>query len=97
MAALEYRMLDEREVADGLALLPGWAVEGAKIEKTFPFKTYKDGLVFAVAVGHLADRLDHHPDLFVGYRKVRVASSTHTVDGLSPFDLELAKRIEGLL
>ena len=97
MPTLEYRMLDEEELLAGLESLPGWAVEGGEISKAFSFKTYKDGLVFAAAVGHLADRLNHHPDLFVGYGKVRVAVSTHAVKGLSPFDLELARRIESIL
>lgn len=90
------RLLTERELAEGLATLSGWAVEEGKIVKRFAFKTYKDGLVFAVAVGYTADQLDHHPDLEVGYAKVRVAVDTHSVGGLSPLDLELARRIEEL-
>jgi 4a-hydroxytetrahydrobiopterin dehydratase len=96
MAELEYRKLDDGELRAGLADLAGWAVEGGQIAKTFEFKTYKDGLVFAIAAGHLADRLDHHPDLYVGYAKVRVAMNTHAVDGLSPYDLELARRIQSI-
>jgi 4a-hydroxytetrahydrobiopterin dehydratase len=97
MAALEYRMLGEEELKAGLEGLSGWTVEGGQITKTFSFEAYKDGLVFATAVGYLADRLNHHPDLRVGYGKVGVSVSTHAVNGLSPFDLELARRIEGLL
>lgn len=96
MGELAYRKLTDDELAEGLAALPGWTVEGGPIAKTYAFDSYKDGVVFAVAVAHLADRLNHHPDLFVGYGKVRVALSTHDVSGLSPYDLELARRIEGL-
>jgi 4a-hydroxytetrahydrobiopterin dehydratase len=93
---LEYRLLTESELAEGVAGLNGWSVEDGKLTKRFMFKTYKDGLVFALAVGHVSDSLDHHPDIEVGYAKVRVSVNTHSVGGLSPYDLELAKRIDGL-
>jgi 4a-hydroxytetrahydrobiopterin dehydratase len=94
---LEYRLLTDSEIADGLAKLDGWTVEGGEVTKRFSFKTYKDGLVFALAVGHVADRLDHHPDIEVGYAKVKVSVNTHSVGGLSPYDLELATRVEALM
>lgn len=97
MDALSYRKLTDDELTAGLAALPGWSIEEGQIAKGFAFETYKDGVVFATAVAYLADRLDHHPDLTIGYAKVRVAVNTHSVDGLSPYDLELARRIEGLL
>jgi len=97
MADLEYRLLSKKEIADQIGALSGWGVEEGKLVKRFTFKTYKDGLVFAIAVGYAADNLDHHPDLEVGYAKVRVAMNTHAVKGLSPYDFELARRIEALI
>ncbi|AIE86441.1 4a-hydroxytetrahydrobiopterin dehydratase [Fimbriimonas ginsengisoli] len=97
MADLEYRLLSADELESGLAGLPGWKVENGEIAKTFEFKNYKDGLVFAVAAGYLADRLDHHPNLLVTYGKVRISVNTHSVEGLSPYDLELARRIERIV
>jgi 4a-hydroxytetrahydrobiopterin dehydratase len=93
---LEYRKLSDSELSAGLAELPGWAVEGTKIFKQFAFENYLDGIAFASAVGYMAEALDHHPDLEIGWRKVKVAMNTHAVEGLSPYDLELAKRIESL-
>ena len=94
---MENRLLSESEIAEGLTSLKGWSVEEGMLTKRFEFKSYKDGLVFALAVGHVADRMDHHPDLLVGYAKVKVAVNTHAVGGLSPFDLELARRVDALL
>ncbi|MBC8063757.1 MAG: 4a-hydroxytetrahydrobiopterin dehydratase [Chlorobia bacterium] len=93
---LEYRKLDETEATSALASRPGWAIEDGKLTKSFKFKTYKDGVVFASAVGFVSDKLDHHPDLLVGYANVKVSMNTHDVGGLSPYDFELAKRIESL-
>ncbi len=94
---LEYRLLTNSELESSLRDLAGWAVENGMLTRRFEFKTYKDGLVFAVAVGYLADKLDHHPDLAVGYTKVTVAMNTHSVKGLSPYDIELASCIDAII
>ena len=41
---LEYRLLTDSEIAEGLAQLSGWSVEDRKIAKRYSFKSYKDGL-----------------------------------------------------
>jgi len=97
MADLEYRKLDGDEIRRELDTLPEWSIVDGQISRTFKFQTYKEGLVFATAVGYLADKLDHHPDLHIGYAKVRVSMNTHAVHGLSPYDFELARRIDTTL
>ena len=96
MPDLAYIKLDDTTIAEELVCYPGWGLENGQLTKTFEFKTYKDGVVFASAVGFLADKLDHHPDILVTYGKVRIAVNTHSVNGISPYDFELARRIEGL-
>ena len=93
---MERRKLDSNEIDVRLAELPGWTLDNGQIAKTYIFDTYKAGLVFAVAVGHLADRMDHHPDLFIGYQKVKIGLNTHDLGGISTFDFALATQIESL-
>lgn len=94
---MERRKLEPQEVESRLASLSGWAQENGQITKTYTFDTYKAGLVFAVAIGHLADRMDHHPDLFIGYQKLKVGLNTHDLDGISTYDFALAEQIESLV
>jgi 4a-hydroxytetrahydrobiopterin dehydratase len=94
---LEYRKLSPSEIAAGLGELDGWDEHGGQIFKTFGFDNYLDGIAFASAVGYLAEKLDHHPDLEIGWRKVKVSMNTHSVEGISPYDFELAKKIEALV
>ena len=96
MSELSYTKLSDGEVSSRLSDLKDWAVENGQIAKSFSFDAYQKGLVFASAVGFLADALDHHPDILIGYQKVRVAVNTHSVNGLSPYDFELARRIDAL-
>lgn len=97
MAEFARVKLGDAEIAKRLESAIGWAVLNGQLSREFTFKTYKDGVVFAGAVAWLADQLNHHPDLTIGYAKVRVAVNTHDVGGLSPYDFELARRIEALL
>lgn len=87
------RKLNEDEVQAGLHQVPGWSVSDGLLTRTFEFNTYKDGVVFAAYVGYLADLMDHHPDLYVGYRRVTVSLSTHSVNGLSDLDFALAAKL----
>jgi 4a-hydroxytetrahydrobiopterin dehydratase len=93
---LEYRKLSDDEIADLIAERPGWADEGGQIARTFEFPSYLEGIAFAAQVGGLAEALNHHPDILVTWRKVRVSVSTHDVKGLSPYDFELAARIDAM-
>ena len=81
-----------------LALLPEWqaAADGKSIAKTFRFKDFYETLGFVNAVGWMANRQDHHPDLEVGYNRCVVHWSTHDVGGLSMNDFMCAARVEAI-
>lgn len=94
---LAYVKLDDVEVRDALRDLSGWVVDHGKLAKSFEFAAYQEGVLFAAAVGVVADHLNHHPDIHIGYRKATISVNTHDVGGISPYDFELARRIEALL
>lgn len=96
MTKLSYDKLSDAAVQEGLSTLPGWSIEGGMVTKEFAFDSYAAGLVFSVACGQMADQLNHHPDLFVGYRKVRVSFVTHDAGGLTAYDMEAARRVQAL-
>lgn len=96
MAELSYEKLSDAQVQEGLNGLPGWTIDDGMLVREFEFKSYTAGLVFAVACGHVAEGLDHHPDLFIGYQKVRVAFITHSSGGLTAYDFEAARRVQAL-
>ncbi|MEX2244091.1 MAG: 4a-hydroxytetrahydrobiopterin dehydratase [Fimbriimonadaceae bacterium] len=96
MTTLSYEKLGEGKVKEGLAGLPGWAVLDGMLVREFAFESYAAGLVFAVACGQVAEGLNHHPDLFVGYRRVRVSFVTHDAGGLTAYDFEAARRVSAL-
>lgn len=94
MAELSYKKLDEEGIAREVETVPGWQVIEGALTREFSFETYSSGVVFGVAVAHTADTLNHHPDLMIGYGKVKVSMVTHDAGGgLTAYDFELARRI----
>ncbi|KKW22972.1 MAG: hypothetical protein UY70_C0008G0021 [Candidatus Kaiserbacteria bacterium GW2011_GWB1_52_6] len=78
--------------------LHGWTLsEGAKkISKEFTFKNFVEAMEFANRITLIAEAEGHHPDLHIGWGKVVVETSTHSVDGLSEKDFALAAKIDQL-
>ena len=77
--------------------MPGWAAQGAAIFKQFDFKNYHETMAFVNATAWVSHRENHHPDLEVGYNKVVMRYSTHSVGGISENDFICAAKIEKLL
>ena len=89
--------LDSGAVKARLAGLTGWAVNDAgEISKTFTFSGFPQSLMFATAVGVLAEAAQHHPDITIKWNKVTLALTTHDAGGLSEKDFDLAKQIDAL-
>jgi len=88
-------LLSDAEVTAALGSLPGWSRSGHEIVKTYELASFPDAIAFVVRIGFLAEAVDHHPDLDVRWRNVRVALTTHDSGGLTDKDADLARRIEG--
>jgi 4a-hydroxytetrahydrobiopterin dehydratase len=89
-------VLSDAEIAAALAGLPGWAREGDMIVKTYERPSFPEAIEFVGRIAERAEAADHHPDLDIRYRRVRVALSTHDAGGLTDKDVTLAAEIEGL-
>lgn len=88
----------EASVVDAwLEAHPGWAREGdGAIARTYRFSDFAGALAFAVRVGMLAERRDHHPDLHVGWGKARAVWTTHDAGGVTQLDVDLAELTDEL-
>ncbi len=64
--------------------------------RTYECPSFADAIAFVVRIGFFAEAKDHHPDLDIRWRKVRVLFTTHDVGGLTDWDFELAAAIDGV-
>ena len=82
------------------AEVPAWElVERGGIPmlaREFEFKDFRQALDFAVAVGEIAEREQHHPDLHVAWGRVRVETWTHKIRGLHRNDFIFAAKTDAI-
>jgi 4a-hydroxytetrahydrobiopterin dehydratase len=90
-------LLTKDELVKKLASLSGWMQEGNQIAKLFQFKDFAEALSFVINVGGEAEKMNHHPDIFIhSWNKVKITISTHSEGGITKKDFQLAEKIEGL-
>ncbi|MBN1606022.1 MAG: 4a-hydroxytetrahydrobiopterin dehydratase [Polyangiaceae bacterium] len=91
--------LSGAEVQAYLARLGGgWTLSGEQhLEKELRFRDFASALRFANRVGELAETEGHHPDMLVGWGRVKIYLWTHAADGLTSNDFVLAAKISRLL
>ena len=79
-----------------LTEIKGWelSIDLKLISKNFKFKDFKEAFVFTSKVADLAEEEGHHPEILIGWGKVRIELTTHAVSGLSLNDFILAAKIE---
>jgi 4a-hydroxytetrahydrobiopterin dehydratase len=82
-----------QQIEEKLKTLDGWALVNAALEKSFKFKNFKEALVFINKVGMLAEEADHHPEIFNVYNKVTLRLNTHSANGITDKDFNLAEKI----
>lgn len=93
---MERKKLTDAEIENALLDLEDWELENDNLKKHFEFETFADALAFVNKVGAVAERLDHHPDIFFGWGYAEFAITTHDAGGITARDFDLAKQIEAI-
>ena len=88
--------LETSSVDTWLAANPGWIREGDALVRSYKLADFGAALAFAVRLGFVAEKRDHHPDILVGWGKARVLWTTHDAGGITELDLDLAKATDAL-
>lgn len=91
------RKFSDDEIEDGLSRLEGWNVDGKCLKKHFEFANFKEALEFINAVGEIAEKADHHPDIHFGWGYANIELTTHDTGGLTKSDFKVARAIDQIL
>jgi 4a-hydroxytetrahydrobiopterin dehydratase len=85
------------EIEKKLSVLDGWEFKNNKIEKLFKYKDFAAVMSFVNRVADEAEKMDHHPDIYIhSWNNVVFTLSTHSEGGITQNDFDLAERIETL-
>jgi len=76
--------------------LHGWVevADRDAIRKSYHFGDFSEAWGFIARIALLAEKMDHHPELFNVYNRVEIALATHDAGGLSELDIKLARAID---
>jgi 4a-hydroxytetrahydrobiopterin dehydratase len=79
-----------------LQTIHGWVeVEDRDaIRKSYHFGNFSEAWGFLSRIALLAEKMDHHPEVFNVYNRVEIVLATHDVEGLSERDIRLAAAID---
>ena len=68
----------------------------SEFRKTYSFNAYTDGIKFVNEIAEISEKNNHHPDLYIGWRKVTVAFTSHDLGGVTTKCVDLAISVENL-
>ncbi len=78
-------------------LADGWKIIAEHhLEKEYKFQDFRGALEFTNKVGELAERINHHPDIYLAWGKVKLTLWTHKIDGLTESDFVFAAKVDEL-
>lgn len=93
-------LIDPGSLESFLEAHPGWVAQGEAhgltLRRRYAFSSYKCALGFVVATAEHAEKVNHHPDLTLGYRWVVAVLTTHVDHGITQRDLDLAEVLDRL-
>jgi 4a-hydroxytetrahydrobiopterin dehydratase len=76
--------LSEAEILERLPNVKDWERHGDMLVRSWQFPSFR------------SEKADHHPDMIVSYRNVRMELSSHDAGGLTDRDFALAAQINDL-
>jgi 4a-hydroxytetrahydrobiopterin dehydratase len=90
-------LLDAATVDAWLASHSAWSVIDRHLVRDIRTKNYPSAVEILAAQVELAQRLDHHPVVTVGYATLRFEIWTHVSGGLTQLDLDYAQALDELV
>ncbi|MEN9626736.1 MAG: hypothetical protein RL557_1064 [archaeon] len=74
--------------------LKKWDIIDGKLTKRYLFKDFKEAMKFVNQIAVIAEKMNHHPGIFISYNKVTLTIFTHEENKLTNKDFRLAKEID---
>lgn len=93
------KLLNQQGISNFLKKLNhNWQLEDEKtLSKEFFFPDFLSGLNFVHRIAEIAEAEEHHPDVYLSYKKVKIILTTHDVNGLTLCDFIMAAKIQQLV
>jgi 4a-hydroxytetrahydrobiopterin dehydratase len=87
------RKLTDAEIQAALPKVPHWRLAADRLQRDFEFGDFAEAWGFMSSVALAAEAMNHHPDWSNSWNKVTIELVTHSSDGVTERDVELAQKI----
>lgn len=78
--------------------LPQWRVEGNSLVREVQAPTFLAAIDWVSEIAIAAEEMDHHPDIDIRWRNLRLALCTHSAGSrVTDLDVALARRIDTIV
>ncbi len=91
---MQKSLLNQEELNELKELLPNWEIKNSKLHREWQFANFVEAFGFMTKVAMVSEVLGHHPEWRNVYSKVTIELTTHDLNGLTSFDIQLAKAID---
>ena len=80
-------------------LHPDWilSLEGKSITRKISTRDFNHSLALVRQVAELAEKINHHPDIALGWGYCNISYTTHSISRLSELDFRCAEQVDALL
>ena len=82
--------LSDAKLKSALSKLPEWRIVKGKLHREYKFADFVHAFGFMTTAALAIEKMNHHPEWFNVYNKVRVDLTTHDAGGITAKDVELA-------
>jgi len=87
-------LLDKESIKKHLSELERWELKDNAIERHYSFKSYMKSIEFINSLAAIAEQMNHHPDMVVGWCAVKVSFTSHDKGGVTKKCFEMANALE---
>lgn len=94
MTEIRYKKLSGSELDEIVKSMHGWELKDGKLQKSFKFSNFVEAFGFMTKIALEAEKINHHPEWSNIYNTVAIKLSTHDTNGITDYDIKLAKIID---
>ena len=73
--------------------IKNWNIENNKLTRDFSFENFIEAIKFVNSVAEVAQNMNHHPDIYIFFNKVKLTLFTHSENKITDKDYQLAEKI----
>ena len=89
-------ILNKKAISKKLEELDGWVYVNKTLSKDLKFPTYIDSIKFINKIAKKAEQLNHHPDMLVGWCKIKISLTSHDLGGVTQKCLDIATFVDSI-